>query len=259
MSEQTRAETRTTKRVHLSRWVSLDVPSNLARAEEEAARAAAAGADLCVFPESFLHGYTRPFDPAEARALFERASQAAPKTVFVFGSISEERRNRTTVWRAGREIARYDKIHLFEPNGERRLWSPGDAPTAVDLGDWRIGLVNCNDLRFPEQARALALEARVDALVVVAWWPWRRDHVFRTLLAARAMENGVFALGCCVASSVWPAEPFAGAGNHVFDPLGEPVRTEDDSLYELDLARRGALTVDTVADHVPLAPTVLFS
>ena len=37
------------------------------------------------------------------------------------------------------------------------------------------------------------------------------------------------------------------------------MRTDDDALYELDLARRDALTVDTIADHVPLAPTVLFS
>jgi hypothetical protein len=34
---------------------------------------------------------------------------------------------------------------------------------------------------------------------------------------------------------VWPGEEFAGAGNHVFDPAGEPVRTADDRTYLLDL------------------------
>ena len=67
-----------------------------------------------------------------------------------------------TIWQAGRELAHYDKVHLFEPNGEFDLWEPGDRYTAVKLKDWTLGLVNCNDLRFPEQARALRLQARCD-------------------------------------------------------------------------------------------------
>jgi predicted amidohydrolase len=231
-------------KVHLSRWVCLDVESNLARMAAEGRAAAAAGADLVVFPESFLHGYTRPLDPARARAAFAALSAAAPATLFAFGSLSEERRNRMTVWRGGEERARYDKVHLFAPNGERDLWQEGDRYVAVRAGGWTIGLLNCNDLRFPEQARALRLRAGCDALLAVAWWPWRRDHVWRTLLRARAIENGAWAIGCCVAASEHPGESFAGAGNHVFDPHGEPVRTADDRTYELDRGRLAPLVVD---------------
>jgi omega-amidase len=232
-------------RAYLARWVCLDPDGNLRRTAEVCDDAATRGSTLVLFPEAFLHGYTRTVDPARARDVFAAASRRHPEITFVFGSFTEDRRNRSTVWRAGSEIARYDKVHLFTPNGERTVWEEGDRYAAVDLDGPRLGLLTCNDLRFPEQARALVLEARCDLLVVVAWWPWRRDHIWRTLLRARAIENGVFTLGCCLAASEFPGEQFAGAGNHVFDPHGEPVRTDDDRLYTLDLDRRRGLVVDT--------------
>lgn len=237
-------------RLYLSRFICLDAASNLDRMERESDRAAEGGAELCVFPESFLHGYTRTVDPAEARRRFATVSARHPGTAFLFGSFTEERRNRMTLWRGGREAARYDKVHLFAPNGEGRLWDPGDRYTAVRLGDWTLGFLNCNDVRFPEQARALRLDARCDLLVASAWWPWRRDHVWRTLLQARAIENGVFVAGCCIAASETAEEPFAGAGNHVFDPLGEPVRTPDDHTYHLDRGRLAEVLVDPLAGAV---------
>jgi len=236
-------------RVYLSRWVCLDVAANLARLAEECAAAAAQGADLVVFPESFLHGYTRTVAPPAVREALAAISAAAPAVTFAFGSFSEERRNRMTLWRSGSERARYDKVHLFEPNGERALWDEGGSYAAARLGEWTIGLLNCNDLRFPEQARALRLRAGCDLLLAVAWWPWRRDHVWRALLQARAIENGAFVAGCCVAASEVPGERFAGAGNHVFDPHGDPVRTADDHVYALDRARLARLVVDPARDH----------
>lgn len=239
-------------KLHLSRFVTMAPDANLAALAVECATAAEGGADLCVFPESFLHGYTRTVDPASARAAFAAASAAHPGTAFVFGSLSEDRRNRMTLWQGGRERARYDKVHLFAPNGERELWDPGDRYVTVRLGDWTLGLLNCNDLRFPEQARALRLQGGADLLLAVAWWPWRRDHVLRTLLRARAIENGCFAAVCTVAASVWVGEDFAGAGNHVFDPHGDPVRTPDDHAYSLDRARLRDLVVDPAAGFVAI-------
>jgi predicted amidohydrolase len=224
----------------------LDVESNLLRLRAEAVAAAEAGADWVIFPESFLNGYTRTVEPARVRGVCGEVSSEYPATVFFFGSFSEDRRNRMLVWRGGREIARYDKVHLFEPNGESRLWDAGDSYTAVGLDGVRTGLLNCNDLRFPEQARALKLKAGVSAFVAVAWWPWRRTHVWETLLRARAIENGAWVFGCCVAGSEWPDEAFAGAGNYVFDPHGEPVRTPDDRAYEVDMASPPELVVDSV-------------
>jgi predicted amidohydrolase len=111
--------------------------------------------------------------------------------------------------------------------------------------------MTCNDVRYPEQARALRLQARCQMLVVPAWWPWRRDHVWRTLLRARAIENGVWTAGCCIEASVFPGEDFAGAGNHVYDPLGEPVRTADDHTFEIDLDHPPQLVVDPLEHPSP--------
>jgi len=245
-------------RVYLSRWVCLDFESNLSRVAEESRTAAQAGAELVVFPEAFLHGYTGTVDPARVRATFARISRAHRRVVFAFGSFTDGRRNRMTLWRGGRETASYDKVHLFAPNDEPAIWDPGDLYAAARLDGWTLGLLNCNDLRFPEQARALRLEARADALLVVAWWPWRRDHVWQTLLRARAIENGVWVIGCCVAACENPDERFAGAGNHVFDPHGEPVRTLDDRTYLLDAAQAGGLLVDPLEAYRAIEKVQIF-
>ncbi len=238
-------------KVHLSRWVCVDVESNLRRLREEALAAANDGAAIVVFPELFLTGYTRPLDPHSAREIFAEVSATAPDVLFVFGSISEGRRNRVTVWSGGDQLAIYDKVHLFRPNGEHELWDAGESYVAFEWRDLRIGLMNCNDIRFPEQARALTLEGRCDLLVVPAWWPWRRDHIWRTLLQARAAENQLWVLGCCIAGSVEETE-FAGAGNHVFDPSGEPVRTADDRTYVLDLENPPPSIVDPAEQYVEI-------
>jgi predicted amidohydrolase len=239
-------------KIHLSRWTCLGADDNLERLAGEAGRAVASGAELVVFPELFLSGYRRFVEPARARTVFSKVSGEAPGTLFVMGSISEDRRNRVTVWLGGREVAVYDKVHLFAPNGEFEMWQPGDRYVAFDWKGLRVGLMNCNDVRFPEQARALKLQARCDLLVVPAWWPWRRDHIWSTLLQARAAENQAWTIGCCIAGSAWPEEEFAGAGNHVFDPSGEPVRTADDCIYELDVGNPPPSIVDPIAQFVEI-------
>ena len=238
-------------KVHLSRWVCVDVESNLRRLREEALAAANDGASIVVFPELFLTGYARPLDPQSAREIFAEVSATAPDVLFVFGSISEARRNRVTVWSSGDQLAIYDKVHLFRPNGEHELWDAGESYVAFEWRDLRIGLMNCNDIRFPEQARALTLEGRCNLLVVPAWWPWRRDHIWCTLLQARAAENQLWVLGCCIAGSVEETE-FAGAGNHVFDPSGESVRTADDRTYVLDLENPPPSIVDPAEQYVEI-------
>jgi len=239
-------------KAYLSRWVCQDAASNLGRFQAEVDRAVGAGASIVVFPELFLTGYSRSVDLEAVRELFARISAEAPEVLFVFGSISEDRRNRVTVWSGGEQIAFYDKVHLFRPNGEFDYWDQGDRYIAFKWSGLTIGLMNCNDLRFPEQARALALEARCDMLIAPAWWPWRRDWVWNTLLRTRAIENGVWMLGCCIAGSVFEGEDFAGAGNHVFDPLGEAVRTADDVIYDLDIDNPPRPVVDPVVEAVAI-------
>lgn len=217
---------------------------NLLRLERELALAGAAGCGLALFPELFLTGYSGSLKASEARWTFGRLSGQFAEMLLAFGTISEDGRNRLPVYLGGREAARYDKVHLFRPNREYELWQSGDRYAALEGMGWSIGLLTCNDIRFPEQARTLALEARVELLLCPAYWPWQRDHIWRALLQSRAIENCCFVAGCCVASVDLGKERMDGAGNYLFDPLGSQVLPQG-SVYELDRSSLSGILVDT--------------
>jgi nitrilase len=97
----------------------------------------------------------------------------------------------------GRQVARYDKIHLFDvaiPGKEERYQEsssmrPGDTPVCVDTPAGRLGLAVCYDLRFPELfRRLLAMGAEWFCLPSAFTAPTGRAH-WEVLLRARAIEN----------------------------------------------------------------------
>ena len=98
---------------------------------------------------------------------------------------------------AGRRVARYDQIHLFDveiPGKDERyqesssVW-PGATPVCVDTPAGRLGLAVCYDLRFPELfRRLLSLGAEWFCLPSAFTAPTGRAH-WEVLLRARAIEN----------------------------------------------------------------------
>jgi len=230
---------------------------NLAAMKHCAAEAGAADCDCIVFPEQFLTGYYGEGEAVELRREFEALSTEHPALLMFLGTISEDGVNRLNVYQAGRPLASYDKIHLFLPNGEDKLWRRGAKYAVLRHGAWRFGLMTCNDVRFCEQSRTLKLEYDVNFLVCPALWPWERDHVWAALLRARAIENGCFVAGCCVAGVDNGRETFDGAGNHVFDPLGEELYATG-RVYHLDQSAFERVTVDTRAQFCPVSETQLF-
>jgi len=101
--------------------------------------------------------------------------------------------------RSGYMVGKYRKIHLFDAlgKGESYAYSAGlQAPAPYILPEFRIGVQICFDLRFPETARILAVQG-IDILVYQAGW-FSGEHKleqWRTLLRARAIENGAFVIG----------------------------------------------------------------
>ena len=98
---------------------------------------------------------------------------------------------------AGRRVARYDKIHLFDvaiPGRDERYQEsasvrPGETPVCIDTPAGRLGLAVCYDLRFPELFRRLVdLGAEWFCLPSAFTAPTGRAH-WETLLRARAIEN----------------------------------------------------------------------
>ncbi len=100
---------------------------------------------------------------------------------------------------AGDIVARYDKLHMFDvdlPGGESwkesSIYAAGDNACLVETELANFGLSICYDLRFPRLYRALA-QAGADVLCAPAAFTRQTGKAhWKTLLTARAIENGAF-------------------------------------------------------------------
>jgi predicted amidohydrolase len=115
--------------------------------------------------------------------------------------------------------ASYRKIHLYDSFGYResdRIQGGSTTPVAVEVGGFRLALMTCYDLRFPELARAHS-KAGADVLVCPSAWVAGERKVahWRTLLAARAIENLAY-----VAAAAQPGPRYCGHST-VIDPRGD--------------------------------------
>jgi nitrilase len=185
-----------------------NVPANLAEAERLIELAVSAGARLVALPEFFCIMGKQNADVVKVReaegegpiqAFLARVAKKH-KIWLIGGSVpltaSEPKkvRNSCLVYdERGKQVARYDKIHLFgldlgnEHYEEAHLIEPGDTVVVVNSPFGRIGLSVCYDLRFPELYRAMP---DVDIIVVPSAFTATtgRAH-FETLIRARAIEN----------------------------------------------------------------------
>ena len=193
------------------------VDENLKTAGALLARAAAAGAELCVLPEYFCVLGQRDQDklalqeqPGAGPIQDWLAASARALGIWLAGGTlplactppdATHVRNALLVFDpSGTCVARYDKMHLFRfDDGERRYdeaasLQPGNDPRHFDLPardghTWRVGLSICYDLRFPELYRAHSA-AGADLLLVPSAFTWRTGQAhWETLLRARAIEN----------------------------------------------------------------------
>ncbi|ABE50013.1 carbon-nitrogen hydrolase family protein [Methylobacillus flagellatus] len=93
----------------------------------------------------------------------------------------------------GKQVARYDKIHLFgfekgdEHYQEKKTIEPGNKVVTVDTPFGKLGLSICYDLRFPELYRAMG---EVDIIAVPSAFTETTGKAhWETLVRARAIEN----------------------------------------------------------------------
>ncbi len=185
-----------------------NVAANLAEAERLIKMAVAGGAKLVALPEYFAIMGLKDTDKVAVRETEGRgpiqkflAAQAKKHRIWLIGgSVPLECGNPRKVRNSclvyddkGRQVARYDKIHLFgldlgnERYREEATIEPGDTVVAVDTPFGRIGLSVCYDLRFPELYRAMG---EVDIIVVPAAFTATTGKAhFETLVRARAIEN----------------------------------------------------------------------
>ena len=189
----------------------LEVAARLTKA------AAISGAQLAVLPEYFCLMGLKDTDKVNAREaagsgpIQERlAAMAQENNIFlVAGTIPLEAKESNKVLNTslvfnplGKQIARYDKIHLFGFQTDKERYEesetiaagnqPGQFAIKLNEVDWCFGLSICYDLRFPELYRSLG---QVDCHIIPAAFTYTtgKDH-WEILLRARAIENQCYVL-----------------------------------------------------------------
>ncbi len=197
---------------------------------------AAAGrqrAGLVVLPEAMLVGFGPPdadlrpaAEPLDGPFVATLEASARHHQLVVIAGMFEPAQDPegvfNTVVVVGPEGLRaaYRKIHLYDALGWReservRAGAPDAPASVVDVGEMRIGVMTCFDLRFPEVARRL-VEHGADVIVVPAAWvrgPGKAEQ-WEVLLRARAIESTAYVLAAA------QPEPNYSGRSMIVDPTG---------------------------------------
>jgi len=125
----------------------------------------------------------------------------------------------------GEVLGTYEKIHPFSFGKEIEHFSGGNSLLVATCHDINVCPVICYDLRFPELFRLGAMNGAM-LFTIGANWPDARQHHWRTLNIARAIENQAFIVACNRVGSD-PHLSYAG-GSMILSPKGEVLAEADD-------------------------------
>ena len=201
---------------------------NCAHAEELIVKACEEGPDVVVLPEGWKN-----LGPLNEK-LAEFSSHDGDTVKQLFGGLAKKYNvnivagtvpdmhggkiyNTAFVFdRQGACVATYDKTHLCFP-GEASRFAEGDSLCSFMLEGVKCGILTCNDLRFPEATRTLALDG-IELLFVPSAWPDSTLFRLRVLVAARAIENQMFVVNC---NACWATQTKVNGGEStIVDAFG---------------------------------------
>jgi deaminated glutathione amidase len=188
------------------------ISSNLLEAEKLIAEAAHAGAKLVALPENFALMGDNEQDKVKVKEpegsgpiQYFLATMAKKYAVWLVGGtipIAADADNKVRaaclVYDAlGQQVARYDKIHLFDVSvpmtnevyRESDSIEPGNTIQVFDTPFGRIGLAVCYDLRFPEFFRKMSEQGAEIIIVPSAFTAETGAAHWELLVRARALEN----------------------------------------------------------------------
>jgi omega-amidase len=237
-----------------------DLEVNLSKIRDFSSRAKEAGAELIVFPEMTDTGYSMPVIQTRATpwtkgAVPELQKIAQSLSIAIISGVSERDGSRiynsqVFVDANGMIQANYRKTHLFAaaPIEEHKCFSPGNELTSFALGELRLGLSICYDLRFPEVYRTLAVKDDANGFIISSAWPFPRVEHFRILALARAIENQSYVI---VANRVGTDDgvSFCGA-SAIIDPYGVTVAAASPDREELIVAEISQEVIQNVRNRM---------
>jgi predicted amidohydrolase len=161
--------------------------------------------DLIVLPEMFSTGFSMRCE-LFAESVYGESLNWMKKTAYrlnsyIAGSImvkeNENFYNRLYLVSPDSSYVHYDKRHLFRMGDENLYFTQGNKRVVAQIGDWKLLLQVCYDLRFPVWLMNSAKDEifDYDAILLVANWPAARSRVWKTLLNARAIDNQCYVIG----------------------------------------------------------------
>jgi omega-amidase len=208
---------------------------------------------VIVLPEMFSTGFTmKPEIFAETmngETVSWMQETAIAKRVILAGSIiireSDKYYNRLIWMLPNGQYSCYDKGHLFAYAGEDLHYTSGFKRLIASVNGWKINLQICYDLRFPVWARQQInvidkknILPEYDMLVYIANWPERRNHAWKTLLQARAIENQCYVIGVNRVGNDGNNIYYSG-DSMVINPVGEVLyqKAHEEEIFTIELKR----------------------
>ena len=221
--------------------------------------------EIIVLPEMFSTGFSMQpqllAETMDGETVQWMKEVAAKNKVILTGSIIVEEEgnfyNRLIWMLPNGQFGAYDKRHLFGFADEDKHYAAGNKRLIASAKGWKINLQICYDLRFPVWARNRILQTdssteesasteipanditpEYDILIYVANWPERRNHAWKTLLCARAIENQCYVIG--VNRVGRDGNNINHSGNSlVIDPLGEVLyhMAHDEDIFTITLEK----------------------
>lgn len=187
-----------------------DIEANLRKAKDVIAEAAARGAEIVVFPETYLTGFcgkvegkfrelAEPIPGPSTKVLVD---QARKHTIYVAMGLVEAGdagfAYNSAVFLGPEGIVHvHRKVHLAEssPRTAELCWglSPGDEFQVFKIRqNWNIGMSICYDtLGFPEGPRVMAIKGMDVLITLTAGGDFSKER-FYLVNPTRAIENNVF-------------------------------------------------------------------
>ncbi len=242
-----------------------DKDANLAKAEQYIDLAVSGGANVILFPELYLTGYTldtrsvemaEDIDGPSVRRVAELALSHQISVIMGYAELSPDKKHAYdaifVVNAQGQWSGSYRKIHLF--HAENNWFIPGEEISVIDFGLGPVGLSICYDLEFPELTRTLALSgAKWIATCTGNMVP--NQHLQEIFIQSRAAENHVWVAAANRVGHEGNIEFFGGSS--VADPHGELIARADPGetilFADIDLRRaeQARLNADYLADRKP--------
>jgi len=183
-----------------------DKARNTREIESKVTKAKQQGAELVIFPELSLTGYTMRDQiyelaetiPGHSTKVLEKLAKKTG-TYIIFGMPELSEKTQATIYNAAvlvgpnGFIGKYRKMYLpthsvFE---EKRYFRPGYQTAVFETELGKIGLIICYDIFFPEVSRLTRLKG-AQLIVCISASPATRRTFFETLTVARAIENTAF-------------------------------------------------------------------